>query len=585
MRVFDWDCTLPSLPVPELAATFDELKELIKPLVSEAQWQKTCRLLGELAEETEAGPRLQEELLAWKERLPANSSWLRPLWDDSYLAFRGRVPTDLSYNLQLDHNQWPQPALPALIYGFCTAIRAIGDGSFPVETGKAGPMSMDTLRSMFYTRTACQGKDLLHRCFLAGPLSAAVVCRGNWFLLPLTDKEGNIYQPDALQGALEEIKEQGLKLAEAAEAAAAVYAGPVGAMTCAKRDRAAAIRAQLMDEPLNRHSLAAIEQAHFAVCLDEREISSARLIGGESGNRWFDKSVQIIAGPRGDLGLNLEHTGCDAGMWLWFVGRSLELAKAAEHKKNADSPKPRHLPWRLKAETQKALIGESREYDQILKEMTTAQKSITSISKQQLKERGCYPDAFVQLLFQVAYYKLTKKFPSVYESVSVRSFYEGRTECVRPCSAAAKDFVISYTEGREQGASAKAAMQDKYRQAEQEHRRRVARSQSGLGAERHLYGLSAIGEMTANAALLPLLADQGCRVLGHNTLSTSSVVAPAVAFFSFAPVVADGIGIGYGLKQDSLQLAVAAYEASGVQARQFLDLVEQEAASILALLK
>lgn len=579
MGVFDWDHTLPRLPVPELASTCDSLKEMIRPLVSEEEWQKTSRLLEEFAAATGAGPRLQEELLAWQESRPANSSWLRPFWDDSYLAFRGRVPTDLSYNLQLDQHQWPQPALPALIYGFCAAIGEIADGSFPVETGKAGPLSMDTLRCMFYTRIPCQGKDLMYRCSLAGPLSAAVVCRSNWYLLPLTDEKGRIYQPAAIQEALQDIKGQA---ARSACRPAAV--DPVGAMTCAKRDSAAIIRQQLMEHPLNRHSLAAIEQAHFVICLDDREISSARLIGGESCNRWFDKSVQIIAGPGGDMGLNLEHAGCDAGMWLWFIGRSLELANAIESAFEGVKPKPRYLPWCLRAEIQEALDGEGREYDQILENMTTAQKSIRTVTRQQLKKQGCYPDAFVQLLFQAAYYKLAKSYPSVYESVSVRGFYEGRTECVRPCSAAAKDFVASYVAGREKGVLERPLLQAKYRQAEQEHRRRIAASQAGLGPERHLYGLAAIGGMKGSEALLSLLEDEGCRVLGHNTLSTSSVVAPAVDFFSFAPVVADGLGIGYGLKQDSLQLAVAAYEASGVRARQYLDLVEQEAAVLLDLL-
>ncbi len=601
MGVFDWDHTLPRLPVPELASTCDSLKEMIRPLVSEEERQKTSRLLEGFAAATGAGPRLQEELLAWQESRPANSSWLRPFWDDSYLAFRGRVPTDLSYNLQLDQHQWPQPALPALIYGFCAAIGEIADGSFPVETGKAGPLSMDTLRCMFYTRIPSKGKDLMYRCSLAGPLSAAVVCRGNWYLLPLTDEKGRVYQPAAIQEALQDIKGQAIPsacrpAAGDSDAGQPAAVDPIGAMTCAKRDRAAIIRQQLMEHPLNRHSLAAIEQAHFVICLDDGEISSARLIGGESCNRWFDKSVQIIAGPGGDMGLNLEHAGCDAGMWLWFIGRSLALAKELDQKSAAGlgaapqgafsglKPKTRNLPWRLRAETQEALGAERREYDEILENMTAAQKGIKTVTRQQLKKQGCYPDAFVQLLFQVAYYKLTKSYPSVYESVSVRSFYEGRTECVRPCSAAAKDFVVSYVAGREKDVLERPLLQAKYRQAEQEHRRRIAASQAGLGPERHLYGLAAIGEMKGNEAFLALLEDKGYRVLRHNTLSTSSVVAPAVDFFSFAPVMADGLGIGYGLKHDSLQLAVAAYEASGVRARQYLDLVEQEAAVLLDLL-
>ena len=70
---------------------------------------------------------------------------------------------------------------------------------------------------------------------------------------------------------------------------------------------------------INKDSFAEIQGALFSVCLDHRlmlpDISSmAKNVfhGFDGHNRWFDKSLSIIVTNDGRLGVNGEHSPCDA---------------------------------------------------------------------------------------------------------------------------------------------------------------------------------------------------------------------------------------------------------------------------------
>lgn len=54
------------------------------------------------------------------------------------------------------------------------------------------------------------------------------------------------------------------------------------------------------------------------------------------------------------------------------------------------------------------------------------------------KKHGISPDFVMQLAFQLAYYKQTKQFESVYESCSTAAFKHGRTETMRPLTSNTK---------------------------------------------------------------------------------------------------------------------------------------------------
>lgn len=565
MSIYDYDRLLPPLPIPELADTCENLKEMTKPLLDTKEWTDMCAAAESFQHKD--GKALQRYLLQWKAEQEGNSSWLRPVWDDNYLSFRDRLPINMNYTFQLKKDRWGNSALPKLLHGLCHILNGMRTETLPAEKLRETPLSMEALSHMIYTRIPDTVRDTLYYPPLSASYTAAVVCRGYWFLLSLTDVLGDIHSPEALQRGLDKIRQEAEQMPETAD---------IGALTCAPRTEAADLRRLLQSSAVNRINLQSLENSVCVICLDETNSESfmRELIIGSPANRWFDKSIQFICNDT-ELGINFEHSGCDAGIWVYLLSLIDEYAvnqitPEQTHNCTADM---RPLRFHIAVDIADQLKRISRNYAELSRRITVGEKKLETLSRSTIKKINCRPDAVVQILYQAAYYKLTGCFRSTYEAVSTRAFFQGRTECVRPCTAEAADFARSFVEKNADNA----AVLEKYRLAEQAHMVQIKRCQSGLGAERHMTGLMFMHVMNSAGAAAPpdIFETQGYKTLKHDILSTSSTTAPFIDFFGFGPVVWEGLGIGYGIKSDALHIAVSAYEGSGIKPQEFINTLDE----------
>ena len=583
MGVFDYDNSLPALPIPDVKDTCCIIKKMLKPLLSEEAWVEECRSIDEFFEKDGAGERLQRLLLEWKEAKGGNDSWLRPIWDDNYLSYRDALPVNMNYCFQLTNKRWGENGLSYIIAGLCEQINKIRDESLPAEQSRAGHLSMDTLQHVVYTRIPEPVKDVWYHPSFAARMTVAVACRGHWFIMSVMNEDGMIASPSAIKKALEHIR----TIATGMEPGYGV-----GALTSAERDTAFHLRSSLQDNLLNRMSLESIEKALFVVCLDEMQGSKddfgCHILGGDAANRWFDKSLQIISSGGCNIGVNIEHSGCDAGIWVYLLAQmdSFLSGQSFSIDENEAAAGVRVLEWNVKTPLVKELENLRELFKSVMDRISLCQRKIPFISRDIIKAKKCSPDAFVQILYQAAYYKLTGSFRSVYEAVSTRNFYEGRTECVRPLTEESTAFVKAFVESSE-GAP---KLNERFRAAEQTHVDGIRIRQKALGPERHMAGLSSVYKMYSGtpkgAGLMEpgILNLEGYRALRRDVLSTSSITAPFIDYFGFGPVVQDGIGIGYGFKGDALHLMVTTYPESGFKAHEFIDAVEEMANKLLILL-
>lgn len=94
---------------------------------------------------------------------------------------------------------------------------------------------------------------------------------------------------------------------------------------------------------VNANNFSSVERSLFVLCLDDSAnlppaeqfttdsqdslptrdtVSALNMLHGNlhnSGNRWFDKTVQFVVSRDGSVGLNFEHTPSDAGPHLALV--------------------------------------------------------------------------------------------------------------------------------------------------------------------------------------------------------------------------------------------------------------------------
>ena len=571
MHTFDNDHSLPAIPVPELEDTCRRLKQMIKPLTDSEGYEEASSALDAFS--ADHGVRLQESLHQLADSGAHNSSWLRPIWDDMYLSFRGMLPVNMNFAFQFVRDWWGGDGLSILVSALAQTIGKMRTESLPAESSRDIAQSMGDVGYMIYTRIPGKVRDTLYFPPLSGPMTASVVCKGQWFILSLTDAGGTYLPAPAIAAALNDIRKQ---------AEAGVQSPIVGIITSSDRESAAHLREMLQASPGNRMNLERIEKSVFTICLDDpldvNEEFNLRLISGKPGNRWFDKSLQIIS-DGADLGVNIEHSGCDAGIWIYLLKQAGALKD--EVRQNCAGIGAHILPlaWRITEAMADKLEIHAETYRKAIKKLSFCSRRIEKISREKIRAIDCSPDAFVQLLYQAAYYSLTDRFCSVYEAVSTRGFYQGRTECARPVTEESAGFISALRNETD-----KNILIEKFNRATGSIGEIMKRSQQALGPERHMAGLSIMSQIIGTPAP-DIFAAEGYKTLRRDTLSTSNISAPFIDFFSFGPVVDDGFGIGYGIKENALHLSVSAYDISAADPGRFIDEVENAAETLFQIFR
>lgn len=105
---------------------------------------------------------------------------------------------------------------------------------------------------------------------------------------------------------------------------------------------------------------------------------------------------------------------------------------------------------------------------------------------------------------------------------------------------------------------------------------------TGQGFDRHLFALGYLAR-SEGQALPNLYLDPAYTAINHNILSTSTLASPAVNLGGFAPVVPDGFGIGYGMKDDWIGCNVSSYPSRNP--REFLECVYKSLDDIYSVLE
>jgi carnitine O-acetyltransferase len=141
---------------------------------------------------------------------------------------------------------------------------------------------------------------------------AVVACRSHFFTVPVLDDKGDILPLSLMEKNL-------MKCQEMAERSPAQF--ELGYLTTWNRDDWSLARKELlrMGGPIMQRALEIMESSMLMICLDDEEPVSYRQRalefwhGGRQsgGNRWFDKSIQLVASRNGKIGYVGEHSMMD----------------------------------------------------------------------------------------------------------------------------------------------------------------------------------------------------------------------------------------------------------------------------------
>lgn len=556
---------LPKLPVPRLEDTREKLLKAVAPLVDAHTLESTQQAADKFFADNGPGQILQKKLLEWDQSLPG--SWLKPFWDSLYLDYRAPLHTSSNFALLLDTEHLPQPQDMAsrgawLMQAAARFYIELQHERIAPDCIRDTPLDMSQHAAFFGSmRIPGTPADLLHiNNDLPHPLHVCIALRGHLYRLDVTDASGQMRSIETLNGAIQQLLDS------------APAEGPdIGICSTADRDTAASLHQQLMQSASNTDSYRLVRDALFLLVLDEQskdkqEFLHNLLLNGH--NRWYDKPVQLVISPAGDLGVNIEHAGLDGTTCMGILGQLLQHQPEADALDETVNCQP--LTWELDASLQKQLQQQQERNRQTQADYSLHIESFTDFGGDRIKQLGFSPDAFFHMALQIAQYRTFGVIRSTYEAVAMRTYREGRTECLRPSRSASLELAMAMNDS----ASPQSRLLELMQQAAAAHSTEMRQAQQGLGIERHLYGLKQIqkrfGKELGVTELPALFHDPGYRALRHDFLSTSNMSSPLVHSCAFGPVVKDGYGIFYLLLADRIGINLSSDSSNSASAKELV---------------
>lgn len=213
---------------------------------------------------------------------------------------------------------------------------------------------------------------------------------------------------------------------------------------------------------------------------------------------------------------------------------------------------PRKIEWNMTEEVELGVrFAETRLSDLILQNEIKVLE-FHDYGKNFITDMKMSPDAFVQMAIQAAYYGLYGKCESTYEPAMTKTFLHGRTEAIRSVTSESYTFVENFF-------STKATAHEKLeslRAALKAHTNITRECSKGQGQDRHLYALECVWDRLYKGEKKPqIFSDGGWSTLNNTVISTSNCGNPALRLFGFGPVVSNGFGIGYIIKEDRISVS------------------------------
>ncbi|KAI8897824.1 acyltransferase ChoActase/COT/CPT [Globomyces pollinis-pini] len=560
---------LPRLPIPELNVTAKTYLESCKPHLSKHDHDQYTDIVNDFIKPNGLGQILQDRLIAYDKTQP--NSWLERWWlQYAYLTWRNSVLVHSNWVIIVRPHVNAPPNLVAYQEGFTDfqLFRAAGfvcnmlnykdsleDQTYPAEVTKQGPICMDQFRHIFgVTRVPKPGCDILVDSFPSKAKHIIALAKDQIFIVYVYDPKTGQRLP------MKEIEKQFKDVVRQVDSNTPLQP-PVGLLSGQHRDKWAEHHGYLLKNPKNAESFKLIESALFAVALDHKIVphdvtSQAKntFHGYNAHNRWFDKAISVIVTNDGRIGVNGEHSPCDALVPALMINNAAESEPAqdpANTAKTVSLPAVKRVSWEVDDYIKKAFVEAQCFVDETIADSDMKLLHYPKYGSNFIKKVAkMSPDAFNQLCIQLTFYRLHGYCAGVYETASTRKYLHGRTETCRSLTPASQAFVEAF-DNPNFTALEKYAL---FQKAATAHVEYLKIASNGYGCDRHLLGLK-----------LCLKEGESHEIFTHPVFAKSSkwqlstsALFPGKAVYGtgFGTVYPDGYGMNYTIESDMMKIGV-----------------------------
>jgi len=245
----------------------------------------------------------------------------------------------------------------------------------------------------------------------------------------------------------------------------------------------------------NETALQTIESASFVVCLDDAkpvtlEERAHQYWHGDGSNRWFDKPLQFIINDNGTSGFMGEHSMMDGTpthrlndyINMLIFNNKLDYSDPTVR---SNLPDPLPIRFQLSTENTEDIGRAQAHFTRVIGEHDLRVQAYQGYGKGLIKKFKASPDAYVQMIIQLAYHKFYGKNRPTYESAATRRFQQGRTETCRTVSEESVAFCSGMADPDVSPEECRKRLQD----AIKAHVEYITAASDGKGVDRHLFGL------------------------------------------------------------------------------------------------
>jgi carnitine O-acetyltransferase len=246
----------------------------------------------------------------------------------------------------------------------------------------------------------------------------------------------------------------------------------------------------------------------------------------------------VIVSDNGRSGFLGEHACMDGTTTLrmneFILGslaaRKVDLGPARTASTGSSLPPPQELKFHLDAKSQSYVDAAQKSFAELVGAHDLHVLHYEGYGKDLIKKFKASPDAWAQLVKQLAFHKMFNRPGVCYESAQTRKYQLGRTEVIRSASNESK----AWAEAMLNPDVSDKDRADLFRKAVTRHLQYAAWAADGQGVDRHLFGLK---KMIKEGEEVPTIyTDEAFSKTNHWELSTSQLSSN---FF-------DGWGYGEG---------------------------------------
>lgn len=240
-------------------------------------------------------------------------------------------------------------------------------------------------------------------------------------------------------------------------------------------------------------------------------------------------------------------------LWEYVIWSELEHGYDADGNAHgsveATPPAPARLQWDLPAPLLAAIDTAHGVATRLLRDVDLRILMFTGYGKGFVKSCRVSPDAFVQMVLQLAYFRDAGRFCLTYEASMTRLYREGRTETVRSCTLESSAWVRAM-----QDADAPLARRmELFLAAAARHQLGYQDAMAGRGIDRHLFCLYVVSKyLELDSPFLQEVFNEPWRLSTSQTphgqtslLDLKKYPRCVSAGGGFGPVADDGYGVSY----------------------------------------